>query len=260
MNEKQKDIILEIIDSESFDKEAFIRWRSPILKADIEDDIRCIADILQKQYVDISIENILLCNDKEAVIDFLNRLIQSILLYENVDKGRYEDVSLKELAELRQYAEEVGEISIEELSRKAPVLTIRTYLDMCRLVYDEIFEWKYPKDISNAYLFCEARMFEFAHEYKHGILGINWDSPKEFARVFNSSYHNEELRFGGPHLYIKNESFHNCNDVDPVPEIYDKWIGDIYCTLYNKKSMYEALKMYIVLRMNGYPVKFSYFE
>lgn len=46
-------------------------------------------------------------------------------------------------------------------------------------------------------LICSARMFDLRHEYEHGILGCDWDSPEEFARRFHVSYHNEELFFGG---------------------------------------------------------------
>ena len=258
LTKKQEEAILEILNSEKFDKEALREWTGFRYYEEtmlVEE----ISYILKKQYGNIDLDAIFRGNDKEKMIDFLNRLICSNIVYKNGDKKPC-SITIEELEEFKRLAEQTDKVSKADLSQTAPLLTTRTYMDMCRMVYDATFEWKYPEDISTAYLFCEARMFEFKHEYEEGILGIDWDSPEQFARRFDVSYHNEELFFGGPSLYIHDESACIGKNMYTCPARYGQWTGCICCNIFNKESLYQAIKMYIVLRRKQYPIYFFKYE
>lgn len=252
MSKRQEIFILEILNSDKFDKDAFMELRGLNFHSDAKDNVKYMCDILQKQYLEVDVENILANYNINEIIDFLNRLIYSKLAYKNERKNQGPLITSKELEEFKNFAGQVEKIQKSELAKTAPELTTRTYLDMCRVVYDAIFEWKYPADISTAYLFCEARMFSFKHELDEGILGIDWDSAEQFAFRFNSSYHNEELKFGGAKLYINVESAS-----DTFPETYRQWTGNLCYSPYDQEDMYQAVKMYNALRRNKYPIYFS---
>lgn len=260
MSKSSEELILDILNSDNFDKEIFRKLRGYCFSYDEEGNVEDIAEVLRRQYTDIDIENIFVHHDKNEIIDFLNRLLYSKLVYKHRDKKQTEFVTLKELEEFKILAEENDKISVEELSKTAPILTTRSYMNMCRLVYDATAQWKYPDDISTAYLFCEARLFSFMHEYDHGILGLDWDSPEQFALRFEISYHNEELYFGGPSFYIHDESARIGKNCYTRPETYGQWTGDIYCNVFDLESCCTAIKMYIALRRKQYPVYFPNYK
>ena len=253
---KQEESILEIINSDKFDKEAFMKLKGFCFSYDAKDNIEDVAEILRRQYVDNDIDNILVSHDVDKIIDFLNRLLRSKLAYKNSNRKQY-IITPQELEEFRKLATEAEKISKEEFAKTSPLLTTRKYLNMCRIAYDTAFDWKYPEDISTPYLFCEARMLGFNHEYNKGILGVDWDSPEKFALKFSCSYHSEELRFGGPKFYINDESARMGTYGYTLPKTYGQWTGWICCDSDDKRSRYEAIKMYIALRRKGYPIYFS---
>lgn len=257
---KHEETILEILKSAKFDKETFKKWRGCSFCYDEEDNVGEIANILHAQYVNMDLENIFAHHSTEEIIDFLNRFLQSKLAYKNGDRNQYNTITLEELEEFKMLAEQTDKISKEELSKTALLLTTETYMELCRVVYDATFEWKYPRDISTAYLFCEARMFSYRHEHDEGILGINWDSPEQFAHSFDASYHNEELYFGGPVLCIRDESARIGENCYTCPEKYGQWTGDIYCNSYSMESVCRAIKMYNALRRKQYPVYFPKYK
>lgn len=170
--------------------------------------------------------------------------------------GYKEEITMEELQEFRQLAEEAEKIPIEELSKTAPLLTTRTYLDMCRVVYDATYDEPYPEDTPTTQLFCDARLWSYEHERDEGILGVDWDSPEQFAQKFEISYHNEELFFGGPSFYIHDETARIGEKCYTRPEQYGQWTGMIFCDISYKKDLCRAIKMYIALRRKQYPVYF----
>lgn len=260
MRKSAEELILDIVNADNFDKEAYKDLRGHLWGYESKKIVADVTNILQAQYVNIDLDEILVHHDKGEIIDFLNRLIYSELEYKRRDKKQRDFVTLEELEEFKILAEETEKISVEELSEMAPLLTTRSYMDMCRLVYDATMEWKYPEDVSTAYLFCEARMFSFEHERDEGILGIDWDSPEQFAHRFDVSYHNEELYFGGPSFYIHDESAREGKDCYTIPETYGQWTGDIYCNVFDLESRCTAIKMYIALRRKQYPVYFPNYK
>jgi len=247
--------ILDILNAEEFHKAAFQK-RQEFGEYDVERNVSAIAEILKEQYADISVENILEQKDRAQIIDFLNRLIDSRFEPPNWERLQPPIFSKMELEEFLTLAEQVAAIPREELAKTAPLLTTRTYLEMCRIVYDVTYDRKYPKDISTAYLFCEARMFGYQHEYDYGILGTDWDSPEEFARAFDASYHEEEMYFGGPNLYIYDESARLSSHACTVPKKYAQWTGNIYV----RGDEWVAVKMFVVLRKANYPVYFPEYK
>lgn len=257
IGKNQEELILEIINSDKFDKEAFEKLRGFFSSIDVKGNIEAVTRMLQGQYMDIDIENIFINNDKDKIIDFLNRLIHAKLPYRNGCRKRCNPITPEELEEFKILATQADAMSEEELSKNAPLLTTRTYLEMCRTVYDVTYDWKYPDDISTAYLFCEARLSSYQEEYNHGILGIDWDSPEQFAQRYFSSYHREELGFGGPSIDILDESACIGEKLYTRPEVYGRWTGHIYCRFYDKESISEAVKIYIALRRKGYPIYFG---
>lgn len=253
-------LALEILEDNAFEKDAFVEWQGAVVRYDIQNIVGHLVDILQRQYVSVEVEKILADNKKEEIVDFLNRLIESKLKYRMHYNNQISLITIGELEEFMKLAEQTDKLPKEELSKAANLLTTRSYLDMCRIVYDAISEWKYPSDISTAYLFCDARAFDFKHEYEHGILGAEWDSAEQFACRFNGSYHNEELRFGGPKLYIDDESSRVGKNVYTSPRIYGQWTGCVCCRVYDIKAVYQAIKMYNALRKEGYPIYFFKYE
>ena len=165
-------------------------------------------------------------------------------------------LTMEELEEFRYLAEQTDKIPKEELAKTAPLLTTRTYLEMCRVAYDAASDWEDPEDTSTEELFCKARSWSTQHEYDHGILGCDWDSPEEFAQRFNLSYHNDEIFFGGPTLYISDESAKIGEHVYTRPEIYGQWTGSMGCKPYFTPRICKAVRIYIALRKKGYPVYF----
>ena len=148
---------------------------------------------------------------------------------------------MHELQEFKKYAKRSNEWSFKRLIKNAPVLTTRSYLDMCRIIYDAVFDKEYISGLSTAELFCKARNFDYEHEKKLGILGGDWDSSEEFERRFRFSYHNEEIIFGGPKLYIKQKDI--------------GWYGVLICDD-DTEDIVTAVKMFNSLRKNNYPVRF----
>ncbi len=171
-----------------------------------------------------------------------------------------EEITMEELEEFKLLAEEVEKIPIEELSKTAPLLTTRTYLDMCRVVYDATYDVPYPEDTPTTQLFCDARLWSYEHERDEGILGIDWDSPEQFAQKFDVSYHNEELFFGGPSFYINDETARIGKNCYAIPKQYGQWTGSIYCNTSDLKDRCRAIKMYIALRRMQYPVYFPAYK
>ena len=91
------------------------------------------------------------------------------------------------------------------------------------------------------------------------ILGIYPESPEAFAKTFYVIYHREELWFGGPKLYIHDESAKLGERLYSSPKIFGKWTGCIYCDNIGE-HLYKGVKMYIALRKNGYPIYISDYE
>lgn len=246
---------MEIWNSSKFDKEAFYEFRGTMLYSDLDRHMECLFDMVQRQYTNTDIVSIFEKNGIDKIISFLNRLINSWLEYRKQEKVNSCSLSREELEIFKSFAEQTEKVSKEELSKTAPLLTTRTYLEMCRVVYDATSEWDYPEDISTAYLFCEERMFSFSHEYTMGILGIDWDSPEEFAWKFMCSYHNEELWFGGPKFHIFNESTYARGNIFTHFDIYSQWTGAIFSSC-SQENLIRAIKMYNALREKQYPVYF----
>lgn len=171
-----------------------------------------------------------------------------------------DSLTLEELEEFQYLAEQADKMPKEELAKTAPLLTTRTYLEMCRVAYDAAADWEYPEDTPTEELFCRARLFDLQHEYDYGILGCDWDSPEEFACRFCVSYHNEELFFGGPSLYISDESAKVGEHAYTWPERYGQWTGCMWCKPYFTERISKAIRMYIALRKKGYPVYFHKYK
>lgn len=155
-------------------------------------------------------------------------------------------ISIDDLEEFKQFAQQSEGELFNKLINKAPVLTTRSYLDMCRVIYDAVFDKEYISNLSTAELFCKARLFGYEHERIYGILGGDWDSPKDFKISFMCSYHNEEVIFGGPHLYIE--------------EINLGWYGLICENGKDTEHLITAVKMFNALRKNKYPIRFYEYE
>lgn len=200
--------------------------------------------------MDIDVGNILKNNDKNKIIDFLNRLIRSKLTHRNKYDKRI-IITAKELEEFKTLASQTKQIPKEELSRTSPILTVRTYMDMCRIAYDAMYGDLYPSDTSTAYIFCEARSFPYEHEYDLGIFKADPDSPEEFSCRFNCSYHDEELEFGGLQIWIRDES------TNSIPKKYGQWTGFIHPSTWNTENMLKSIKAYNALRKKEYPIYFS---
>ena len=245
--------IEEILNSESFDEETLVKLTGAFEQ---KEKIEYIYSALTKQYAELDIVKICENNDKDKIIDFLNRLMKSELEDKKRDRYAVSIITQAELEEFRILAEETDKISKEELSKTAPVLTTRSYMEMCRIVYDATSEWKYPDDISTAYLYCEARLSSFGSEYKEGIFGVDWDSPEEFAYGFMTSYHHEELEFGGLKMYIHDESACLGRNLYEKPDTYSRWTGLICCDA----SVIRSIRMFLALRKAGYPVYFYEYE
>ncbi len=246
---KDTSFVSKILYSDAFDKEGFMKISHCYWDFDRNENKVQIIDMLQKQYMELDIKKIANNHDINDVIDFLNRLIASKVEYNKIYKTYIPSISLEEIEEFKRLAEEASRIPEEELSREASVLTTRSYLDMCRVVYDatEKEMWNYPDDISTGYLFCSKRIWDYEHEYKYGILGFDWDSPEEFKTKFIHTYHYDELWFGSsPYLIID--------------FLDDKWIGTVCSKNNDKKDLMRSIRMYVALRKKNYPVYYSRYE
>lgn len=101
-----------------------------------------------------------------------------------------------------------------------------------------------------------SRLTCFGSEYKEGIFGVDWDSPEEFVYGFLSSYHHEELEFGGLTMYIYDESGYRGHNLYEKPDTYSRWTGLICCDA----SVIRSIRMFLALRKAGYPVYFYEYE
>ena len=245
--------IRNILDSEAFNKEAFNYCTGWISE---KERIGYIRGMLERQYVD-NICSIFKHKDKIELIDFLNRVIMSRKIYKEDGCPQSDVLTPDELEEFKRLAADTDKIPKDTLAETAPVLTANSFLKMCRIVYDATSLWKYPDDISAEYIFIEARMN--AETIGEGILGIDPDSPEAFAKTFYGIYHREELWFGGPKLYIHDESAKLGERLYSSPKIFGKWTGCIYCDNIGE-HLYKGVKMYIALRKNGYPIYISDYE
>lgn len=212
-----------------------------------EERIRFIIKALELQYTK-KISEIINQRDKDELTDFLNRYIHSLAEYQKAGYPKSDVVSPEELVEFRQLAADTDKIPMEMLAESAPVLTISSYLKMCRIVYDATSLWKYPNDITTEHIYGKERMIE-------GVSRVytDWDSPEEFARFLCTQYHSEELWFGGPALNIENESKWS-NQEYTYPKIFRKWIGRVGDRYFDSVKLYRCVKMYLALRKNGYPI------
>ena len=247
-------IITTIIESANFDKEAFRKYTGSFLTE--SERVSRISNILVLQYADTDIDKILQQKDINEIIDFLNRFIRSKNEFGGRDRSNTPKLNVEESEVFLDLASQTEKIPPEKLCETAPLLTVNSYLEMCRIVYDAAAIWKYPEDISTEFLFCDARMWSYEHEYNEGILGIDRDSPEKFAKTFYTSYHCEELWFGGPKFYMHDESAHLGRNLWGIPKVFGKWTGKIYCDE-NDGDIYKAVKMYIALREKEYPVYFG---
>ena len=252
--------VLEIFEDNAFEREVFWKLQGVFARYDSQKSVEKLIAMLQKQYVSIDVETMLVEHGKEEIIDFLNRLILSKLNYNMRYNVSADLITAEELEEFMTLAEQTNKVSKENLSKNAEILTTQSYLNMCRVVYDATSNWKYPCDISTAYLFCEARLFDFNHEYDFGILGIDWDSPEQFADRFNNSYHREELEFGGLQLYIRDENSKIREKVYAMPTKYKQWTGYTCCYSYDIMAICQVIKMYNALRKKNYPIYFLDYE
>lgn len=229
--------------------------------------------MLSKQYCETEMEKVFAKVNFDEIVDFLNRLIDSCLHrpyeYSKVsDPIKTYAISEEELERFYALAEEAEKIPIEDLSKIAPLLTTRSFMEMCRLVYDNTTVWQYPEDLSTVYLFCEGRICTYTHRE---IFSIDWDDAEQFAKAYTWMYHPEELWFGGPLFYISDESAKymqtkpagessvlflqsGSNGWYTEPKIYEHWTGRITSRSWGRRDVFRAVRMYIVLREHGYPV------
>ena len=121
---------------------------------DFEQVVRCLSEIMQRQYSELDVAAIFEKHEMGEIIDFLNRFVHCRLESKKSSSDSVYHFSMEELEEFESLAKETSELSKEELSKTAPVLTTRTYLEMCRVAYDVISKCEYPQDISTAFLFC----------------------------------------------------------------------------------------------------------
>ncbi len=245
MNDSERIIVDDILESEQFDIQVLEKL-DPFF--DISDWRKTIANILYKQYNLDDLRYLYDENDFDEVIGFLNALFKMHAehgdwLYSNDEDDIYH-LSVEERDRFRMLAEKAESVPEREMAATAPVvLSTWDYLYMCRIIYTNTTVRKYPEDTSVEYMYCTARG-ELPHE--NAILQIDEDDPEAFAYDFPRIYHNEELWFGGPKLYIKNMS---------QKGIYYDWIGDVVCDGWaSRRKLYRAIKMYLALRENDYPV------
>lgn len=244
MNNIEIEIVDDILESEQFDIQVLDKL-DPF--NDMSDWSRIIANILYKQYCLDDLRHLYVENDFDEVIGFVNALFKlhaehGDWLYSNDEDDIYH-LSNDELERFRTLAERAENVPKTEMAKADFVLTTWEYLCMCRVIYTNTTVRKYPEDTSVVYMYCTARG-ELPRE--NAIFWIDEDDPEAFANDFRCIYHNEELWFGGPKLYI--------NDLSRKGIYYD-WIGDVVCDCNaSRKNLYRAIKMYTALRENGYPV------
>ena len=242
--------IIDIINSAELSKNELDRYTG----RNLDDDERVIrvCGILTYQYPR-ELSELLAKKDKSDVIGFLNRFAHSYCEFVDAGRPEYAPISPEELDKFRKLAAETDKIPKEQLSETAPILTVNSYLKMCRIVYDAATLWKYPDDISTEFLLSKARLMNSV------FYGIDRDSPEEFARSYYTRYHHEELWFGSPDLNITDESARSGPGYT-MPKIFGKWTGSVYCNGFSHTDLFRGVKMYIALRENGYPVYCSNYK
>ncbi len=242
--------VKDILQSEHLDNKAIQIHNSTSSLSD-----ECyVSGLLQSQYATLDLNKILSEHTSDEIVDFINRYtVSQNNFYKIKSESRINDLcklSETEITAFLSLAMSTERIPKEYLSKSAPILTTRSFLKMCRLVYDATTIWQYPPETSTALLFCEERMCSFEAEHDEGILGVDWDDPKQFAQAYGSSYHPEELWFGGTPFYIHDETARKSDNCYAIPEAYTQWTGYVWCGL----DLYQTVKMYLALRKNGYPV------
>lgn len=248
--DKNREYIAEIMASDSFDMETF---QSMARQYFTEDKPEIIEDFLKRQYVCEDISEVIETRGIANVIDFLNRLIASKDEYQSMcawEKEKLCIISDDELDEFMRLASETAEIPVSELAKTSPPLTGRSFLEMMRIAFDASVIWKYPPDTSTAFLYSEARMMSRRDAFR---LLKDPDSIEEFAGHYQALYHNEEIWFGGPELYIRDESARLERGYTYAYQ-YTEWTGCVSSCRGDFTKIYKAIKLYTALRKKGYPV------
>ncbi len=246
-----REIVLQIIGSESFDKATFERMARQYFT---DDTPEIIDNFLKRQFVCDDFSEIIKTHSMEEIIDFLNRLIASKDRDHNMswrEKKSLCVISDKELDEFTRLATKTNEIPADVLAETAPPLTGRSFFEMMRVVFDAAKVWDYPPDTSTAFLYSEARSISGRESF---LLLEEPDSIEEFAGHFQALYHNEEIWFGGPGIAIHDESS-RLEIGYTYAYKYTEWTGTIYSgSSGDIIKLYKAIKMYVALRKAGYPV------
>lgn len=167
-------------------------------------------------------------------------------------------LSREELDEFKRLAGETAAVPKDELAKTAPPLTTRSFLELCALVYEAAS----LEDISSIpikELYCQNKLIGMSEAR---FLKAAPDSPSDFAAGYNATYHNEELWFGGPKLYINEERARDPIGCYTHPDEYKEWTGRVCLTMIrgNERNLFRGVKMYNALRKRGYPVYFSEYE
>ncbi len=171
---------------------------------------------------------------------------------------KYYALSKEELDEFKRLAGEAAAIPKAELAKTAPPLTMRLFMEFCALVY----EVTSAEDISGIPIGELYRRNKMIGMNEALILSTDPDSPAEFAAAYNATYHNEELWFGGPKLYIYEEGSRDKFGCYTYPYEYREWTGRICLTMIKgkKRDLFRGVKMFNALRKRGLPIYFYDYE
>ena len=115
--------VLEIFEDNAFEREVFWKLQGVFARYDSQKSVEKLIAMLQKQYVSIDVETMLVEHGKEEIIDFLNRLILSKLNYNMRYNVSADLITAEELEEFMTLAEQTNKVSKENLSKNAEILT-----------------------------------------------------------------------------------------------------------------------------------------
>ena len=205
------------------------------------------------QYMEADVNKVFKKYGEEEVINYLKTIADYSHKYSNVRIRTR--VSEDEIEEFLNYIKDY------ELEKIIAPLNAKEFLKICRICYDAAPLYVFPKGISDYFVYKTERGTSF-HEDGSVLTPEFYENDEEFIDHYGfSSYHFEELRFGGPCMRLEGRVIHNF-PFDEKGDLCDEtkwsnktmWNGSFYSKTYDAETCGRAIKMYNALRRKGYPI------
>ncbi|MBR1455010.1 MAG: hypothetical protein IJ593_10290 [Lachnospiraceae bacterium] len=209
-----------------------------IAKNEIE---TAFAKRIGRQYMSEDIEYVYNKYGEQNVIKFIQNLIDF--------NSKYGDVRIRTILSEEEIEEFLNYAKDNDVKPSTIPMNAKNFLKMCRICYDAAPVKLYPKGISDYYIYQDERGSAF-HEDSTVLDKDCYEDDNKFLEKYpGGAYHFEEIRFGGPSIYIKPKSYHKKSGKKYVN--VRTWTAS-----FSGKTCEDgrSIKMFIALRRKKYPI------